>query len=219
MQRWPFWRRCRAKVFAFPPVPKELYIIRHGQTELNRLGLVQGSGVDADLNDTGREQARKFFLRHASAGFDKVYTSALKRSQQSVEKFTQLGIATEALAEFNEISWGNKEGRPITPAENEEYYERLQAWAAGQTHLPFAGGESPDEVAVRLGRGLQTLFARPEEQKVLLCMHGRAMRILLCLLLGYPLSSMEAFPHNNLCLYKAVWTGTRFQLPICNQQV
>ncbi len=31
---------------------KELYIIRHGETELNRLGIVQGRGVNSDLNDT-----------------------------------------------------------------------------------------------------------------------------------------------------------------------
>lgn len=205
--------------FDFPPTPKELYIIRHGQTELNRLGLVQGSGVDADLNETGREQSRRFFLKYASAGFDKVYTSALRRSQQSVEKFIQLGLPTEALADLNEISWGNKEGKPISPEENELYYQMLERWGQGETHLPFAGGESPDQVGERLFRALSHVLSKPEEKKVLICMHGRAMRILLCLLLRYPLSSMEGFPHQNLCLYKAVWTGSVFQLQVCNQAV
>jgi probable phosphoglycerate mutase len=203
----------------FPPAVKELYIIRHGQTEMNRLGLVQGSGVDSDLNDTGREQARRFFLKYASAGFDKVYTSALKRTHQSVEKFVQLGLPTEALADLNEISWGNKEGKPITPEENELYYATLRAWGEGQTHIPFAGGESPDEVAKRLQRAVAHILSRPEEDKVLLCMHGRAMRVLLCLLLGYPTRCMEGFPHQNLCLYKAVWTGSRFHLQVCNEAV
>ena len=40
---------------------KEIYIIRHGETELNRLGIVQGRGVDSDLNDTGRAQAEAFY--------------------------------------------------------------------------------------------------------------------------------------------------------------
>jgi probable phosphoglycerate mutase len=180
---------------------------------------VQGSGVDSDLNDTGRDQARRFFLQYASDGFDKIYTSALKRAQQSVEKFVQLGIEQEALPELNEISWGNKEGKPITPSEDAVYHETLKRWAAGETHLPFAGGESPDHVAKRLLAGLTHIFKAEGEQKILICMHGRAMRILLCLLLQYPIRSMEAFPHQNLCLYKAVWTGTRFQLQICNQPV
>jgi len=203
----------------FPPQVKELYIIRHGQTEMNRLGLVQGSGVDTDINDTGRDQARRFFLRHASSGFDKIYTSALKRSQQSVEKFVQLGIPQQALPELNEISWGTKEGNIISPEENVIYYQTLRAWASGQTDLPFAGGESPDHVAQRLLQGLAKIFVNTDEKRVLVCMHGRAMRVLLCLLVGYPVSGMEAFHHTNLCLYKAVFTGTRFQLHICNQQI
>jgi probable phosphoglycerate mutase len=36
---------------------KIIYIIRHGETELNKLGIVQGRGVDSELNDKGRDQA------------------------------------------------------------------------------------------------------------------------------------------------------------------
>ncbi len=43
-----------------PPVKEDcvrLYLCRHGQTENNRRGLVQGARVDPPLNDTGRRQA------------------------------------------------------------------------------------------------------------------------------------------------------------------
>jgi broad specificity phosphatase PhoE len=40
---------------------KELYIIRHGETDLNKQGIVQGRGINSDLNDTGRAQAAAFF--------------------------------------------------------------------------------------------------------------------------------------------------------------
>ena len=43
---------------------KQLYIIRHGETELNRLGIVQGRGVDASLNETGITQAEAFFQKY-----------------------------------------------------------------------------------------------------------------------------------------------------------
>lgn len=42
-------------------IQKTLYIVRHGQTELNRLGVVQGRGMDTDLNDEGRTQASQFY--------------------------------------------------------------------------------------------------------------------------------------------------------------
>lgn len=38
---------------------KEIFIIRHGETEWNRLGLIQGAGNDIDLNDNGINQATK----------------------------------------------------------------------------------------------------------------------------------------------------------------
>ena len=41
-------------------------------------------------------------------------------------------------------------------------------------------------------------------------MHGRAMRILLCQLLKYPLRCMDQFEHQNLCLYQLDYTGSMF---------
>ena len=43
------------------PVLKTLYIVRHGQTDLNKKGIVQGRGRDTDLNKEGRRQADMFF--------------------------------------------------------------------------------------------------------------------------------------------------------------
>lgn len=39
---------------------KKIYIIRHGQTDFNLKGIVQGSGVDSSLNDFGVAQSRAF---------------------------------------------------------------------------------------------------------------------------------------------------------------
>jgi len=40
---------------------KTIYFIRHGETEYNKLGIVQGSGVDSELNENGRAQAQAFY--------------------------------------------------------------------------------------------------------------------------------------------------------------
>jgi probable phosphoglycerate mutase len=37
---------------------------------------------------------------------------------------------------------------------------------------------------------------------ILVCMHGRAMKSFLCLILNKPLNEMERFQHTNLCLYQ-----------------
>ena len=52
---------------------KKIYITRHGQTDFNKKGIVQGSGVDSDLNETGRLQAEAFFKKFKDHPFDKLY--------------------------------------------------------------------------------------------------------------------------------------------------
>ncbi len=118
---------------------------------------------------------------------------------------------------LNEISWGTKEGQRITPDEDAYYHWILTQWQQGNTHLPIEGGESPDDVAKRQKPFLEMLRARSEDKKVLICMHGRAMRILLCQLLNYPLRSMDMFDHENLCLYVLAFNGQHYRVEQYNQ--
>ena len=60
------------------------------------------------------------------------------------------------------------------------------------------------------------IMARPEEKTVLVCMHGRAIRILLCMLLRYPLRCMDTFEHQNLSLYLLDHNGAYFTLDLYN---
>ena len=189
---------------------RTIFLLRHGQTDFNVRGIVQGSGVDSSLNDTGRRQAAQFFTAYGHVPFDKVYTSALRRTHESVQQFLDLGLPHEAHAGLNEISWGVREGTRITMEEDEEYRRVLANWNAGDTHARLTGGESPEEVAARQRPFIELLRARDDERTVLVCLHGRALRVLLCQLLNYPLSCMEGFEHSNLCLYKLEYTGSVF---------
>ena len=194
---------------------KKIFLIRHGQTEFNLNGIVQGSGVDAPLNETGRDQAAKFHAHYRSVGIEKVYTSALIRTHQSVQGFLDAGLPWKIMPELNEISWGKHEGKRITPEEDAYYHWLLKQWQEGRTELHIEGGESPDEVAVRLRVAYQDIMADPAE-RILVCMHGRAMRVMLCLMLNYPLRSMDMFEHRNLCLYELHHNGSAFQAVSAN---
>lgn len=179
---------------------KQVFIIRHGQTDFNKQGIVQGSGVDASLNDLGRKQADAFYETYGKHGFEKIYISELKRTQESVAPF--LGSTPhEKRAELNEIGWGIYEGKQVTPEDREVFKNLVAEWDQGETHKAMEQGEAPNEVANRQKEFLPTLTQRPDEKQVLICMHGRAMRIFMCVLLGLPLSQMQKFPHHNLGLY------------------
>jgi broad specificity phosphatase PhoE len=187
---------------------KNIYILRHGQTDFNKRGVVQGSGIDASLNDTGRKQAQAFYEAYKSIDFDNIYVSSLQRTHQTVSPFIKNGYELNKMAGFNEINWGAYEGKSITLESNAYYSEMSEKWSNGEVHLPIEGGESPLQVQERIDEAMKVVMAAEDEMNVLICMHGRAMRILLTSLLGYPLSSMDMFPHHNVGFYQLLHTGS-----------
>ncbi|MCZ6694862.1 MAG: histidine phosphatase family protein, partial [Bacteroidetes bacterium] len=74
---------------------KKIYLIRHGQTDFNNRGVVQGSGIDSSLNETGYKQAQAFFDAYQQVPFQKIYTSSLQRTTQTVKPFIDKGIPFE----------------------------------------------------------------------------------------------------------------------------
>lgn len=191
---------------------KTFFIIRHGETDYNRRGIVQGRGVDTDLNETGRMQAQRFYEAYAEVPFDKVYTSTLKRTHQTVQGFLDRGIPWEQLSGLDELDWGNNEGQAPDSDTMQEFYKVAEQWTEGAYETAIPGGESALDVANRQQEALQHMLSHEEEEKVLVCMHGRAMRILMCLLTGRELSEMDMFPHQNLSLYKLSYDGQKFEI-------
>lgn len=180
---------------------KTIYLIRHGETEYNKRGIIQGSGINSDLNETGKLQARLFYMAYKHIAFDRIYISELNRTYQSVEPFIESGVKHEKLPELNEINWGIMEGSIPTKYNQILYGRMIEDWKAGFLDTAIDKGESPNEMFRRQQAGLQKIMNREQEQTVLICMHGRAIRSFLCLLLNEPLRQMEEFKHSNLCLY------------------
>lgn len=180
---------------------KAIYIIRHGETDYNKKGIIQGSGVDSDLNETGILQSELFYRAYHHIPFKKIYTSQLKRTIQSVQPFLNKGIPHEPLAELNEINWGVFEGKVTTPEHLIKYERIIREWQEGLLDREIEGGESPRQINKRQQRGLDIIMSKPEEDPILIAMHGRALKCFLCLLNGTPLQLMEDYKHTNLCLY------------------
>ena len=179
---------------------KKIYLVRHGQTRFNKLGVVQGRGIDASLDDTGRDQAKLFYEEYKSVPFQKIYISSMKRTYESIHKFIDDGIPYEIHEGLDEISWGDHEGAEASEERNIYFRETVNAWHSGETDLKIEGGESPEDVAARQQPVLEKILSAPEDL-VLICMHGRAMRVILCILLDIPIHQMDQFEHANLGLY------------------
>jgi len=199
-------------------IRKELYIIRHGQTDHNLKGIVQGKGVNLPLNELGQRQAQAFFDAYSDVPFDGMYTSTLLRAQQTIYPFRDLGLSYEIFSELDEISWGEMEGT-YTVMENSDVFKTLiDEWRAGNIDAKPTGGESPRELQDRQKRFINHILHTPD-RNILISMHGRAIRSMLCTLTDTPLSRMEEFPHVNLTLYKVnLLSGGTFEIEKFNDQ-
>jgi len=191
----------------------EIYITRHGQTDYNRAGRVQGRGIDAPLNETGKAQAAKFFNHFGHITFDFLYTSSLQRTHQTVAQFVRNGMEPIALSGLDEIDWGSKEGLSFSQTAPNEYQIMTQAWRDGNLNHRIIGGESPLQVLERQKEAWRQI-TQNGGSKILVCMHGRAMRILMSYLLNYDLRYMDFFTHENLSLYKLIHTGSMYYVEV-----
>ena len=192
---------------------KTFYFIRHGQTDLNLKGIVQGRGVNSPLNENGIKQADAFFDAYSHIPFDKVYTSTLLRTHMTVDKFiNQLGLPTEQLEGLDEISWGVYEGQEQDETIMKGFDQVVSSWRNNNLDLSIENGESPNQLVKRQKEAIAHMLAQPDEDVILACMHGRALRVLLCHLTDVPVCQMDDFPHTNTALYVLEYEDDKFTI-------
>lgn len=184
----------------------KLYFVRHGQTDYNLQQIVQGGGIDSDLNATGRAQAQAFYDAYKHLQFDAVYASTLKRTHQTLAPWQEIGgYDFKKEAGLREFGWGIHEGKKPTPAEAANFQNILKRWMEGDVQATVEQGETLQQAWQRAEPFMRQLPEQHLDQQVLLCSHGRQLRILLCNLLQVELKEMERFKHDNTGLSVIHW--------------
>ena len=175
-----------------------IYFLRHGQTDYNQRGIVQGSGVDSSLNETGRAQANAFYEYYQHLNFDAVYASGLQRTHQTLAPWLAKGYSFEAVPAVNELNWGVHEGIVPTPEQKHDFKQMLVHWKEGNLQAKVEGGESPIEAWERSREFFATLPQKHGAgQQILICSHGRQLRVILSNLLGESMTQMEKYNQHN----------------------
>ncbi|MCO5174327.1 MAG: histidine phosphatase family protein [Trueperaceae bacterium] len=157
----------------------ELWLIRHGETDWNREGRVQGRSDNA-LNDLGRAQARALGARLAATAFDRVYASDLSRAVETA-RLVFPGRAPELDARLREMAGGVLEGKTV--AEMSESELRVRALrGSGRVDVRPEGGESYEDVMVRVRDWLGEL---PGQGRVACVTHGGVIHTVLKVAFGH----------------------------------
>ncbi len=143
----------------------DLYLVRHGQTELNVQNILQG-WQDSPLTERGREQALTVRTAFAARGvaFDHVYSSPLGRTRRTAELIVGAGRSIEPVDDLREWHLGSLEG-------TSNHKMPAQPW--GDYPVAF-GGESEAQLRARMVAALSRIMARPQHYCVLAVSHGSA---------------------------------------------
>ena len=159
-----------------------LFLVRHGETELNSTERYWGS-TDVKLSDAGFRQAERLCDRLAIERIDAIYSSDLKRASATAEIIASnhhLDVLT--CNELREMNFGELEGLTFNEI-SQLYPEVTELWLQRSHKLKFPGGESVDEFNSRVSQFADRLKNHTPQETILIVAHSGSLRSLMCHLL------------------------------------
>lgn len=184
-----------------------ILLVRHGETDWNRAGRVQGH-VDIALNAAGREQARRLALALAGRDpIDAIYSSDLARAMETARPTAEAtGATLTATPALRERHFGAFQGRRFAdvsqeqPAQAERWRRRDPDWT------PPEGGESLRQFRHRIVGAVQALAARNGGRHVAVFTHGGALDVLYRAATGLELQDARTWQLGNAAINRLLWT-------------
>lgn len=155
------------------------YIVRHGETDWNAQGLIQGH-VDIPLNASGKEQAIALGKQLHTVQFDLVFSSDLKRAMETAKLIVldhMLAIETTQL--LREKKFGAIEGKPVSELDTLDTLVESFSDQEKFTHRLSKDTENDAEVIQRCMTFLSKVAVASVGKTVLVVTHGGIIRTLL----------------------------------------
>jgi broad specificity phosphatase PhoE len=152
-----------------------LLLVRHGETDWNADGRLQGQ-TDRPLSDFGRRQAQRLAGELEREEIEAIYSSDLSRARETAEILGErLGLPVALDPELREKDWGTWEGLTAVERDRVEFV-----------------GESTEAHQERMLRALRRISDRhPGSGCVLVVTHGGSMRRVQTVALGLALPVVE----------------------------
>ena len=182
------------------PNSVRIYLCRHGQTENNRLHLVQGARLDPPMNGVGEQMAlRMGMVLNQLHVVPTIWAhSSLQRAKQTAMLAASCCVSPNnnankmqqhlpTLPSLGEIDFGPQvEGKAVSP----DILQTYAAWAVGSMDAHLPEGESAQQVLQRGAMALEELLqlARQYQCTSLVAVsHSMYLRMLLALVMDVPL--------------------------------
>jgi len=157
----------------------KLYLIRHGETDWNKLEKCQGVSY-IPLNTNGIRQAKDLAYSLRDEELSAIYSSDLSRAITTAKEVAKYHPADVKIDErFREMDQGEFEGLEFRNL-REKYGKIKKKWRDEPETLRLPGGETLTEVQERAWNGINNLLNLYNEGSVLLVSHNMTIITLLC---------------------------------------
>ncbi|MBA7636549.1 Phosphoserine phosphatase 1 [subsurface metagenome] len=175
----------------------KVILVRHGETEWNRLRRIQGGNSDTQLNQRGRKQAASLALRLKQEEIQAIYSSPLQRAQdtaRAIAGYHQLPVGVEP--SLREIEVGELEGVSIAEV-GKHLSQLLIRYSQGEELPRIPGGESLTEVQQRVWDTIQRLVGRHGDGVLVVVSHYFSILTAVCSVLNLPLFQIDRLRLNS----------------------
>lgn len=160
---------------------KHLYIFRHGETDYNAAGKLQGQTLNVGLNANGRRQAETLAADLQDRGLEYIISSSLKRAAETAQIVAnKLHLPVKEDNHFIEGNFGEVEGKTKTELSIEQW-QTFDDWIKLDKQfldVHFKGGESKRQIMNRAVAGLQAAVKLPYNH-IGISTHSAVLRMVL----------------------------------------
>lgn len=194
--------------------PTRIIVVRHGETEWNVEGRLQGS-QDSALTHRGRTQSERLGRALKKLKISAAYSSDLGRAQETARIAlawaSKTNVRFEVDPRLREISYGKIEG--LTWREVEELHPTIHR-SMEERRQDFAppGGETRGQLVERITATLKELGHRHRSETIFVVTHGGALSAFLRHVLGIPAAERRFVRAENCALNRFDLRGEHFRL-------
>ncbi len=192
-----------------------LYLVRHGQTEYNATGRVQG-WTDVPLDAIGLVQAERLAMRFSNKTLSAIYSSPLARAADTayaIASTTNMPvILDDRLREYNMGQWSGLTGDEIlavTPG--------MVHWDGPERESP--GGENARQMRDRVEAFLHDLVQKHTSgETVVAVSHGGTLGAVIAAMLGLPVLRRQPFTFGNTAITKVSYDHGQWRIRSLNDR-
>jgi probable phosphoglycerate mutase len=167
-----------------------IVLVRHGETEWNLSGRIQGHS-DSALTGLGREQGRRAAERLAAMPITAVYSSDLGRAHDTADLIAAPhGLPVQALSDLRERCYGVFEGKNAEEI-RASYADAFETWLTDRERLAPPGGETQEQLSERVMRALRGILEVRPGETVAVAAHGGPVKSALFAVLRIPIDSWD----------------------------